>query len=345
MCRLTSILIVSVWVLTPSCGRTNLDAVVAGDGGTMALAGLGGSQATGGQIGTGGTSAGAGGSSPDTCYSDSDCVRCIWETTPANSNDCTGSYCCGGMVSTRSRCELNQASWTFYCPNQFPAADVCPCFFPTCSGQAIAALSCVGGECGLRCPPIGGAGGAVLSTGGKPGAGGSNSASGGVSGRGGSGGNSSTGGAFGKVVTCTFSGLTVDAQTLSSYTESGITVLATAGAWQARTSFGNPAPSILFFASADGAATGQVKVTTGGSAFRFSSVDLYSSTTTIPYVFTGLKGATKVFSVSGTVPNTFGNFASVANPNAGDLIDTLVIELTNGVAQNPMGLDNVRLTM
>jgi hypothetical protein len=86
-------------------------------------------------------------------------------------------------------------------------------------------------------------------------------------------------------------------------------------------------------------------VTTGGSAFRFSSVDLYSSTTTIPYVFTGLKGATKVFSVSGTVPNTFGNFASVANPNAGDLIDTLVIELTNGVAQNPMGLDNVRLTM
>jgi hypothetical protein len=57
--------------------------------------------------------------------------------------------------------------------------------------------------------------------------------------------------------------------------------------------------------------------------------------------------STKVFSVSGTVPNTFGELATVANPDAGDLIDTLVIELTNGTAccKNPMGLDNVRLFM
>ena len=56
-------------------------------------------------------------------------------------------------------------------------------------------------------------------------------------------------------------------------------------------------------------------------------------------------GSTKMFSVSGTVPGTFGNFATVASANAGDLIDTLVIDLTNGVGQNPMGLDNVRLIM
>ena len=161
----------------------------------------------------------------------------------------------------------------------------------------------------------------------------------------GSGGMVGTGGASGGVVTCTFGGLLVDEETLSSYTESGITVLASAGGWQARTGFGNPAPSILFFASAGGAASGQVKVTAGGSEFRFVSVDLYSSVTTIPYVFTGQMGSTKVFSVSGTVPNTFGNFATVANPNAGDLIDTLVIELADGVAQNPMGLDNVRLSI
>jgi hypothetical protein len=158
---------------------------------------------------------------------------------------------------------------------------------------------------------------------------------------GGSGGSSGTGGASGGVVTCTFGGLLVDAQPLSSYTESGITVLPTAGSWQARTGYGNPAPFIEFTASA----TGEVKVTAGGTAFRFVSVDLYSSVTTIPYVFTGLRGSAQVFSGSGTVPNTFGNFATVANPNAGDLIDTLVIELTDGVAQNPMGLDNVRLMM
>jgi len=161
----------------------------------------------------------------------------------------------------------------------------------------------------------------------------------------GSGGIGGTGGASGGAVTCTFGGLPVDGETLLSYTESGITVLATAGDWQARTGFGNPAPSILFSTSVGGTATGQVKVTAGGSAFRFVSVDLYSSMTTIPYVFTGQIGSTQVFSVSGTVPNTFGNFAKVANPNAGDLIDTLVIELANGVAQNSMGLDNLRLMM
>jgi hypothetical protein len=156
-----------------------------------------------------------------------------------------------------------------------------------------------------------------------------------------------TGGAPGRVVTCTFSGLLVDEATLSSYTESGITVVASDGGWQARTSFGKPAPSILFITPAGGSETGQVEVTAGGAAFSFVSVDLYSSMTTIPYVFTGLMGSAKVFSVSGTVPNTFGAFATVANPNAGDLIDTLVIELTNGAAccENPMGLDNVRLTM
>jgi hypothetical protein len=149
------------------------------------------------------------------------------------------------------------------------------------------------------------------------------------------------------VVTCTFGGLLVDEQTLASYTESGITVVATAGGWQARTGFGKPAPSILFITPAGELETGQVEVTAGGSAFSFVSVDLYSSITSIPYIFTGLMGSTTVFSVSGTVPHTMGTFATIANPNAGDLIDTLDIELTNGVAccQSPMGLDNVRLTM
>ncbi len=50
------------------------------------------------------------------------------------------------------------------------------------------------------------------------------------------------------------------------------------------------------------------------------------------------------FTVNGTEPNTFGNFATVQNPNAGTLIDTLVISLSNPANQccpNPMGLDNI----
>ena len=105
----------------------------------------------------------------------------------------------------------------------------------------------------------------------------------------------------------------------------------------------HPAPSIGFVASAGGPVTGQVKVTVAGATFSFVSVELWSSMTIIPYIFTGLLGSSEVFSASGTVPNTFGNFSTVANPNAGVLIDTLVIELTDGMSQNPMGLDNIRL--
>jgi hypothetical protein len=54
-----------------------------------------------------------------------------------------------------------------------------------------------------------------------------------------------------------------------------------------------------------------------------------------------------VFSVSGTVSNNLATFTRVANPSAGDLIDTLDIALTNGTAccESPMGLDNARLSM
>jgi hypothetical protein len=151
---------------------------------------------------------------------------------------------------------------------------------------------------------------------------------------------------FVEVVTCTFGELRVDQETVSSYSESGITVLPTGGGWQARSEFGNPAPSVLFISPAGASVTGQVAVTAGGSSFGFVSADLYASVTPIPYDFIGLLGSTRVFSVTGTVPNTFGAFATVANPNAGDRIDTLVIELTNGsdCCENPMGLDNVVVT-
>ena len=343
----------------PATGGDSAAGGAVGTGGSTSasggVVGVGGTQATGGQIGAGGAVSGAGSSSLDACSSDADCTTCIWVTTPTSSSQCSDGYCCGGMISSKGRCESNQAAWAAYCPNRSPTIGDCPCVVQ-CPGR----VAWVGGQCLFSCSPVGGAGGSVVlppSSGGysgNEGAGGMGGAFLGMGGssstggsKGGSGGSSGTGGASGRVVTCTFGGLLVDEETLSTYTESGITVLPTAGSWQARTGYGNPAPFIEFVTQAGVSETGQVQVTAPGSAFSFVSVDLYSSVTPIPYVFTGLMGSTKVFSVSGTVPNTLGNFATVANPNTGDLIDTLVIELTNGTAccENPMGLDNVRLIM
>lgn len=147
--------------------------------------------------------------------------------------------------------------------------------------------------------------------------------------------------------TITFSGLGSDGAAVTSYTESGFTIAAATPNWIARTTYGHPAPSIQFYGDAGTTATGEVRVTAGGATFYFQSVDLYSSTTPIPYTITGLKGSTVVFTDAGTVPNTFGNFRTVANPHSADLIDALSIALTNAAAsccRNPMGLDNIVLT-
>lgn len=78
-------------------------------------------------------------------------------------------------------------------------------------------------------------------------------------------------------------------------------------------------------------------------ALYFKSVDVYSSTTPIPYVIKGLRHAAEVFTLNGTVANTFGQFRTVTNLNA-VAVDTLTIALTNSAAsccRNSMGLDNI----
>jgi hypothetical protein len=59
--------------------------------------------------------------------------------------------------------------------------------------------------------------------------------------------------------------------------------------------------------------------------------------TTIPFTFTGLLHGNTVFTTAGTVPYTFGNFATVSNPNEADVIDTLQVPSIS----NPVGLDNI----
>jgi len=148
-------------------------------------------------------------------------------------------------------------------------------------------------------------------------------------------------------VTMTFNGLTGGGTSVTIYGESGFSVSANVGSWVALTTYGNPAPFIQFVASAGNTLTGQIQVFTDlHAAFTFKSIDLYSSTTKIPYTITGVRDAAVVFTVADTLPNTFGNFRTVVNPHGTDLIDTLTISLSNASAPccaNPMGLDNIVL--
>ena len=92
--------------------------------------------------------------------------------------------------------------------------------------------------------------------------------------------------------------------------------------------------------------TAAITVTAGGALFTFSSVDLYSSLTPIPYVFTGIRDSVAVFTATDTQPDTFGDFATVLNPYSSESIDTLVITLANPAdvcCPNATGLDNISI--
>jgi len=139
---------------------------VSNPGNVAGAGGVGGSPAMGGMPGAGSSPSASGGSTYATdinvCSSDADCTMCTWGTDPTDSSQCTGSYCCGGWVTTTARCEANQAAWTAYCPDQFPNEGECACPATGCPGQAVAAIACVGGQCGLSCSAAGGSHGGSL---------------------------------------------------------------------------------------------------------------------------------------------------------------------------------------
>jgi large repetitive protein len=148
-------------------------------------------------------------------------------------------------------------------------------------------------------------------------------------------------------VTITFDGLSgvASGSPVTTYAESNFTVTPTAAQWVALTTFGNPAPFIQFTRTAAQAAiTGEVTIDAGGATFEFESVDLYSSITMIPYQIIGVRHGAPMFAVSGTVPNTFGQFATVSNPHTTTRVDTLIIRVTNpatACCSNPVGIDNI----
>ena len=136
----------------------------------------------------------------------------------------------------------------------------------------------------------------------------------------------------------------------AGYTQSGFDVDPLSGTWLTRTSYGEPAPFVYFegFEYLQPSVSASLEITDGGDAFTFKSVDLYSSVTKIPWVFTGFRNGVEVFSANGEVPNTFGLFLTTANPFGSTEIDRLVIALTQPInvtcdcgALNPMGPDNI----
>lgn len=149
-------------------------------------------------------------------------------------------------------------------------------------------------------------------------------------------------------ITIDFNGLPgADGSPFTSYMEFGFTVTALTKDRVVGQNYGNPAPFIYFVAQPNQMLMETIAVTEGGGKFSFNSIDLYSSVTTIPYTFTGFLGQNQVFTVSGIVQNTFGNFATILNPYSSDTIDTLDVTLTDSApscCSNPMGLDNIVLT-
>ena len=70
--------------------------------------------------------------------------------------------------------------------------------------------------------------------------------------------------------------------------------------------YGTPGPAIVFTAPGGTTVTHEIQVTAGGSTFKFTSVDLYSSTMPIPDQINGPPNSVVVFSLSATVPHDLG---------------------------------------
>lgn len=132
---------------------------------------------------------------------------------------------------------------------------------------------------------------------------------------------------------------------ISTYNEGGYSLTASNASWVGATGYGHPAPFIEFRAAQGSTVVGELTITAFGDPFRFTSFDVYSSTTKIPYVVTAYRSGAVVYTLSSTVPNTFGGFATVTSGRA-DSIDVLTIDLTNPAAPccaNPVGVDTIVL--
>lgn len=149
----------------------------------------------------------------------------------------------------------------------------------------------------------------------------------------------------GGLPTVTFNALAPNGPSFTTHTEVGFTVDAIAGPWRSGPQLVSVNPSRLVPLDSE------LRVTSAtGGVFRLLSARLYSSVTPIPYVIRGVANGHTVYTATGTVPNTFGNYATVANPYAGMTVDTVFITVTNPAIPtcptcggNPVGIDDIVL--
>src|SRR5436190_8957709 len=141
-----------------------------------------------------------------------------------------------------------------------------------------------------------------------------------------------------------FSSLRDNRAPFASQLESGFTVSVVSANWISLTSYGNPQPFVEFYAPAGTTTTGELRITANGDAFWLNTIDLYSSTTKIPYVIEGYLNNTLAFSVVDVIGNTSGAFARRPNPKVDMPVQEIRLRLSNPSApccENPMGVDNV----
>jgi hypothetical protein len=143
-----------------------------------------------------------------------------------------------------------------------------------------------------------------------------------------------------------FEGIGANNTQFTTYNEDGFTVTPGSTIWFNNRVYGAPAPSVQYWRYAnDPELISGIFFTAGGADFTFSSVDLYSSVTPIPYFIRGYQDDQVVFAFSGTVPNTFGQFRTVFNPETARLFDKLYIQIVNPYlafpGNNPVGMDNI----
>ena len=143
-----------------------------------------------------------------------------------------------------------------------------------------------------------------------------------------------------------FEGIGANNTQFTTYTEDGFTVTPGSTIWFNNRVYGAPAPSVQYWRYAnDPELISGLFFTAGGADFTFASVDLYSSVTPIPYFIRGYQDNQVVYSFSGTVPNTLGQFRTVFNPEAARLFDRLYIQIVNPYmafpGNNPVGMENI----
>jgi hypothetical protein len=141
----------------------------------------------------------------------------------------------------------------------------------------------------------------------------------------------------------TFDGLRAS-NTFATYTACGFTVAASTSNWGISTSIGRAAPSAQF-TSARGSTTAGELVVTSDAPFRFQSVDVYSSTTPVVFVITGIANGRTAFTLQNTLSSP-AEFVGIANAASAPAVDALVIRLATpplSCCDTTVAVDNIAL--